>query len=54
MSHRLHEYSVLLIRTDPKAGPLATVRIQVQAPNYERKGTRLDLFANPIRELAAT
>jgi hypothetical protein len=35
MSHCLHEYSILLIRADPKAGPLATVRVHVQAPNYE-------------------
>jgi hypothetical protein len=35
MSHGLHEYSILLIRTDSKAGPLATVRIQVEAPNYD-------------------
>jgi hypothetical protein len=35
MSRGLHEYSILLIRTDSKAGPLATVRIQVEAPNYD-------------------
>jgi hypothetical protein len=26
---------VLLICIDPKVGPLATVRIQVEAPNYD-------------------
>jgi hypothetical protein len=31
----LHEYSVPFIHTDSQAGPLATVHIQVKAPNYD-------------------
>lgn len=32
---RMHKYSVLLTRADPKAGPLANLRIEVQAPDNE-------------------
>jgi hypothetical protein len=30
-----HSQLLPLIRTDPKAQPLATIRIRVQAPNYD-------------------
>lgn len=29
----MHEYSVLLNRVDPRAGPSATLRVTVQAPD---------------------